>query len=227
MPAELLLLPSPLLPAIAYAPLAQALTQRGWRCRVLSAASATDPHRLIEQWSREASSTSSFVAHSNAGYLAPTVRTKAGSAGPIVFMDAALPPAAGDTALAPPGLREFLASMTDETGLLPPWTHWWPAEDLRRTIPAEWIDTIDAACPRLPLAYFDSRIPAPPGWTRHGNGYLAFGSTYDDERTAAGMYGWPTKTLLGSHLAFLWDLDLVVDSVAEMLAATATWNSSG
>ena len=53
------------------------------------------------------------MAHSNAGLAAPTVRCRAEGAR-LVFMDAALPPESGPTALAPEGLRAHLSGLADE-----------------------------------------------------------------------------------------------------------------
>lgn len=220
MPVDLLLLPSPLLPAAPYAPLVRALADRGHRCLAASAAGAHSPAQLIERWSAQASADASLLAHSNAGYLAPAVRAAAEGDRRIVFMDAALPPVEGDTALAPAGLRSHLGSLVDPTtGTLPPWTRWWPKQQLLRTIPADAFDTIDASCPRMPISYFDSRVRAPERWVERSNAYLAFGATYSDEVELARRFDWPTRTLDGGHLEFLWNVDLVADSVSELLGS--------
>ena len=50
-------------------------------------------------------------------------------------MDAALPPETGSTTLASDGFYAHLASLADEHGVLPPWTRWWPRDDLAGVIP--------------------------------------------------------------------------------------------
>ncbi|WP_252975609.1 hypothetical protein [Janibacter melonis] len=164
-----LVLPSPLLPALAYAELADASPARaGWSARV----AATD-----------------LVAHSNAGYLAPLVRETAGLDVPLVAMDAALPPESGRYALAPPALRDMLTALADADGLLPPWTRWWPSGALDDVVPADRLAELDAACPRLPVAYVDEIFEAPKGWATRPCAYLAFGQTYAEEIAAARSWG--------------------------------------
>ena len=66
---------------------------------------------------------------------------------------------------------------------------------------------------RLPMTYFTAEIEAPAGWTTKPAAYLAFGDTYDVERTQARRWGWPVETLQGGHLHPL----VAPDSVAEAL----------
>ena len=83
--------------------------------------------QLIDRWAAAASADMRFIAHSNAGYLAPGVRAALGSDHLVLFMDAALPPVEGNTRLAPERFRSELALKDDQSSeLLPPWTRWWP-----------------------------------------------------------------------------------------------------
>jgi hypothetical protein len=221
VPVDVLLLPSPLIPATSYGTLVEALTDRGCETEVADASEARSGPQLIERWAAAADSGARLLAHSNAGYLAPAVRAASGSSRPILFMDAALPPVAGSTRLAPPQLRAHLASMVeDSTGTLPPWTRWWPEETMSAVIPKHLFDAIDAACPRLPLSYFDAEVPAPAGWPDTRHGYLAFGNTYAEEIVFARGQGWTVVELDGGHLAFLVDPAAVADVVVRMLGDT-------
>lgn len=67
-------------------------------------------------------------------------------------------------------------------------------------LPGEWFERIDAAAPRLDLAYFETVIGAPAGWTAAPCGYLAFGTTYAAEAAFARESGWPVQELPGHHL---------------------------
>jgi hypothetical protein len=203
--ATVLLLPSPLLPPLAYESLAHAFRQHGWDCIVADPTGASSGTQLVNRWSATGPADAPVVAHSNAGYLAPGVRKRSGEPSrPVVFLDAALAPESGATSLAPPAFRTFLESLADPaTGLLPPWTRWWPREEMAAVVPAALLDGIDQACPRLPVTYFGSTVHVPRGWTSAANAYLALGDTYLEELTRAKAGGWPTRRMAGSHLEFL------------------------
>ncbi|WP_235736029.1 hypothetical protein [Nocardioides alcanivorans] len=222
---DLLVLPSPLLPSAAYDSLAEALAARGVHGSVASTGPVSTPERIIERWTAQASARlrsfgAALLAHSNAGLLAPAVRASVGVEAPIVFMDAALPPADGAAALAPEGLRGHLASLVDESsGLLPPWTRWWSREEMLRTIPSGVWASIDSRCPSVPLSYFDARIRPPEEWASGNNAYLAFGDTYAEQLDFATRRAWPTRRLDGGHLEFLWQADVVADAVLNLVSA--------
>ena len=211
------ILPSPVLPATAYAGLADALRAAG------GAPSVADPSldgswaagELVRRWSRDLRGADVVVAHSNAGYLAPLARACQDVA--IVFMDAALLPESGDAALAPAEFRTHLDSLADPHGLLPPWTRWWPRAVLEDVVPGDLLDDLDRRCPRLPSSYFDQRLEAPPGWVRGANAYLGFGATYEAELGFAVSHRWPTRVMDGRHLHFLHQ----PDAVAELLLTLA------
>lgn len=121
----------------------------------------------------------------------------------MVFLDAALPPAAAPTQLAPPWFRQTLHGLADGHAVLPPWTRWYSRDELANVIPAELFDDIDEACPRLPASYFDQNVSPPPDWTARRNSYLAFGDTYAAEFAFAKQHRWPRQRMSGEHLHFL------------------------
>lgn len=218
--SSVLVLPSPLLPESAYRDLAAAFTDRG---ADVSLASATlgpgeGAHDLVQRWSRLTAPDTILVPHSNAGYLAPLVRAIGSPRARVVFMDAALPPAAGRTRLAQPPLRTMLAELVDRNGLLPPWTRWWPESVMADVLPPGRRTEIDRDCPRLPLSYVDATVDAPQNWIAGPNAYLGFGTTYADELEFARTNGWPHSTVDGGHLHFMHD----PDGVAAHLQALAT-----
>lgn len=199
MALRVLVLPSPLLGPVAYRPLVEAMQVLGHPASVAGLGAQVRPDLLVDDWTRAAASADVLVAHSNAGYLAPAVAYGAGGR-PVLFMDAALPPAAGTTVLAPPGLRAILAGLADDGGRLPPWTRWWPADEMAELLPEPWRERVDSTAPRLDLTYFDSEVSPPVAWSDAPCAYLAFGATYGEELAFARSSGWPTAELPGHHL---------------------------
>ncbi|MFE5096922.1 alpha/beta hydrolase [Streptomyces sp. NPDC056638] len=142
-----------------------------------------------------------LVAHSNAGLFLPSIH--AGLDQPVirsVFVDAALPARTGATPVAPPELLDFLRPMAVH-GTLPRWTDWWDEADVAPMFsdPAMRQKVI-AEQPRLPLSYYEQRIPVPDGWDDHSCSYLLFGPPYDDMAADAHERGWRTAHLPGAHL---------------------------
>jgi hypothetical protein len=221
-PGPVLILPSPLLPGSVYDGLAGAMADAGTRVSVAPAVlgPGETAHELVVRWSRLITPRTILVPHSNAGYLAPLARSHAAVRAPIVFVDAALPPAAGRTPLAPPQFRAFLAERAGPDGLLPPWTRWWPRHVIEPVVGAEGFAELDHDCPRLPLDYFDTIVDAPPGWMTGPNAYLAFGSTYADELERVRVMGWPHDAMDGGHLHFRKDPAVVAARVLSLAAAT-------
>lgn len=202
-----LLLPSPFLGPSASRPLVDEVRAAGRDAVLADAADPRSGDALVERWVATARRTgaTALVAHSNAGYLAPLVRAALDPALPLVLVDAALPPREGATRLAPDAFRAHLAGLADDAGLLPPWTSWWDEADLAAVVPADQRGAVEAECPRVPLAYVDSSVTAPPGWTDGPTAYLAYGDTYAPEADAAASYGWPVVRLDGGHLHHLVD----------------------
>ena len=203
--ATFLLVPSPLLGPATWAPVADALRDHGHVAVVHDHAGASDPATVLARLVTTGAGLERpvLVPHSNAGLYAPALAARVDLAA-TVYVDAAL---AGDrpaTALAPAGLRAFLADLADRDGVLPVWTDWWGPT------PGLFPDGASAAAVaveqvRLPLAYFDAVLPAPRGWAERPAAYLAFGDTYADEVAQARTAGWPVEVLAGRHLHQLHD----------------------
>lgn len=202
--SDLLLVPSPLLGARAWAPVDEWLAGEGRSARVVDTAGVQTPDDLVEAVVLAAGPQPVvLVPHSNAGLAMPAVGSRV-EARATVFVDAALPLADGETALAPPGLLAMLETLADDDGLLPPWTQWW--DDLTGLFPDDATRAvIETGQPRLPLAYFRSTLPVPDGWASGAYGYLAFGDTYAEEVALARSHGWPVTSLNGRHLHQLHD----------------------
>ena len=211
------LLPSPFLPARAYAPLVDALGRRGWGVVIATTATVPDgPEPVLAAYAGcvERERPDVVLAHSNAGRYA--VAAAAGR--PVVLVDAALPPESGDATLAPQALLDHLAGLADAEGFLPPWTRWWSDEDLANVVPdPEVLADIRAVEPRLPLAYVRGRLGAPSRWQDAPQAFLALGGTYADELALAHRLGWPTAVLDGAlHLHHLVDPDAVAAAVVDL-----------
>jgi hypothetical protein len=196
------LLPSPLLGAAVWDPVAGLLRDGGHRVAVASLGRVGTPAEVLAAYVEAAGEPGTvLVPHSNAGYFAPAVADRCTVAA-TVYVDAALPAGSGTTALAPPAFLDFLTGLADADGLLPPWTAWWDdtdglfPDDITRA-------TVEAGQPRLPLSYFRSTVGVPAGWERAPSGYLAFADTYAEEAARARSWGWPARRLDGGHLHLL------------------------
>jgi hypothetical protein len=159
-----------------------------------------------------------LVVHSNAGLFVPVLVSEATR--PVhgcLFVDAALPAASGATPVVPPELLDVLRGLSDDAGLLPPWTQWWDEDDVAPLFPdADTRRAVTAEEPRLPLAYYDRAVPAPAGWDAVPCGYLFFGPPYDGLAFEAAERGWPVRQVPGLHLHQLVDPDGVTDALLDL-----------
>lgn len=226
MPPTYALLASPLLGPAIWRPVARVLTERG-----LDVVVPPPPNRaprtprdvfdhLLASLPGDRDLT--LVPHSNAGAYVPLLANERVTA--IVFVDAVLPPSAGQLPLAPARLLEFLRDRTEPDGLLPPWTRWWAPQDTDPLFPHPAVrDEVEAEQHRLPLSYFTQQLTVPLGWDERPCAYLAFGDTYAEECTNAAGRGWPVHTLPGRHLHMLVQPDLVA---ARIVAFSGTGTST-
>jgi pimeloyl-ACP methyl ester carboxylesterase len=161
------------------------------------------------------------VAHSNAGLFVPVVvRAARRPVAGCVFVDASLPARVGPTPAATPERLEFLRSKA-AGGRLPQWTTWWDEDDVARLFPdPQTRAAVSAEQSRLPLSYYEQRVPVPDGWDDRPCGYLLFGPPYDRVATEAGERGWDVDQVPGQHLHQLVDPDAVT---ARLVAMTGRW----
>ena len=134
---RVILLGSPLLGPAVWRPTAVALERLG---RVVQVAPATScvprqPGEVLEHLLAQvpADEDVALVAHSNAGLFVPAIAARR----PVVtsvFADATLPPTGGDAPMAPPEFLGMLQDLADGDGLLPPWTRWWPEDQVASLI---------------------------------------------------------------------------------------------
>jgi hypothetical protein len=203
------LVPSALLGPATWLPVAEALTGLGHEAEVRA------PDEVAE------AAGAVLVPHSNAGLGSADLAVRLGARA-VVYVDAALPLHVqdGSCARAPAQLRDVLAGLADHDRLLPPWTQWW--DDLTGLFPDdETRARVEAEQPRLPLRWFDERVPVPVGWDAVPSAYLAFGDTYADEQAFARAHGWPVTVVDGGHLHQLHAPEAVAGTVVELAGALA------
>ena len=201
---SVLILPSVLVGGAAYEVLVDALRSAGLHAEVAAAPPVVRRGADVLAAYRQAVALSRpdlVVAHSNAGLVAPA----AAAGTPVVFVDAALPPAGEPGPMAPAPMLDRLVALADDEGMLPPWTRWWDESDVAPLFPdAQVRHAVEQGQPRLPLDYFRSEVEAPVGWERGPHAYLAFGRTYAAELARARGLGWPTVVMDGAgHLHHL------------------------
>jgi pimeloyl-ACP methyl ester carboxylesterase len=229
MASSFVLIHSPSVGPRTWQPVAHRLTELGWKAPVPSLLHVTDhgpPYwpRVVDAvraglGTAEQGQGVVLVAHSNAGLFLPVIAAALpGRVRGCIFVDAALPPAAGAAPVAPP---ELLALLRDKAadGLLPRWTDWWDEDEVAPLFPDQATrQAVTEEQPRLPLAYYQASVPVPAGWgDAQPCAYLLFGPPYDELASEARGRGWIVEQLAGRHLHQLVD----PDGVARALLAIA------
>ena len=105
-------------------------------------------------------------------------------------------------------------------GRLPRWTDWWDESDVAPMFPdPRTRAAVSAEQPRLPLSYYQERVPAPAGWDDRPCGYLLFGPPYEAVAKDAAARGWAVEHVPGRHLHQLVDPGTVTATITEMVRA--------
>ena len=223
---HLVLIHSPLVGPGTWMPVARELEGRGRQAVVPSlvgVADASPPQwrhypEAVRAATGDIAGPIVLVGHSGAGPLLPAIADAiAGDVAALIFVDASLPPTAGEAPPVPPPLLEQLRELASD-GVLPPWPTWLGEEALRGLVPDDRLrGALEQEMPRLPLAYFEASIPVPAGWDDLPCGYLLFATDpYGPSAADARSRGWPVGKLRGAH-----HLTLVTDPAAvveELLA---------
>jgi hypothetical protein len=162
-----------------------------------------------------------LVGHSGAGLLLPQIAARIGGA-PLIFVDADIPPDDGEADLMPAEILVELRPMVVD-GLLPPWSAWFGPDAMPELVPdAERRAAVTVELPRLPLAYFESRVPVPAGWSAAGGGYVLLSDeAYGDQAAAAARRGWPVVRLPGGHLDIVTRPEPIAAAIIEIAAELA------
>jgi Alpha/beta hydrolase family len=162
-----------------------------------------------------------LVGHSGAGPVLPLIAARLPAAR-LVFVDADVPPDAGDAELMPAQYLEPLRSLA-VNGMLPRWSEWFGPDTMRELIPDDARRAIVCAeLPELPLSYFEARVPVPPGWAGGGGGYVLLSEAYEEAAAAAAARGWPVERRMGAHL----DLVTRPDQIARAILLVARSSAS-
>jgi hypothetical protein len=153
-----------------------------------------------------------LVGHSGAGPLLPRIGTRI-RARALVFVDADMPPEAGETTLVPGEFLEFLRGLASG-GVLPPWSDWFGPDGMRELIPDDGARRIvSAELPALPLSYFETHVPVPAGWTSTRCGYVLLSEEYAEQASRAAASGWPVARLPGAHLDIVTRPAAIADAI--------------
>ncbi|HXB46400.1 MAG TPA: alpha/beta fold hydrolase [Streptosporangiaceae bacterium] len=153
-----------------------------------------------------------LVGHSGAGPLLPRIGTRI-RARALVFVDADIPPEAGQTTLVPDEFLEFLRGLANG-GVLPPWSEWFGPDGMRELIPDDLTRRIvSAELPALPLSYFEAHVPVPAGWTSTRCGYVLLSEAYAEQGSRAAASGWPVARLPGAHLDIVTRPAAIADAI--------------
>jgi hypothetical protein len=162
-----------------------------------------------------------LVGHSGAGSVLPQIAARTG-AERLIFVDADIPSAAGEASLMPAEILATLRAMATD-GLLPPWSEWFGPEVMGELVPdAERRSLVTAELPRLPISYYEGRVPAPAGWAGAAGGYVLLSAeAYGDQARAAAARGWPVIELPGGHLDIVTRPEPIAAAITEIAAAPA------
>lgn len=222
-----LLVHSPLVGAATWAPVASELENRGQVVIVpdLTPALSTGGGHAVRQaelvgGAVEAESVV-LVGHSGAGPLLPMIARKLAQRDitvlATIYVDAGLPhPGQSALDVLPPAAVEQLREMTVD-GWLPPWTSWWPPEQLEAMLPDEQLRTamVDS-CVRLPFSLFAEKLPDMDTDEPSRSAYIRLSSPYDGYADEAEQRGWVVRRLDGNHLSILATPVEVTDSLQDI-----------
>lgn len=224
VPAQLVLVHSPLVGPQTWELVAPALAEHGYQVRVpdLSGTVAGGLPYYARQVAAIAGSASGgpavLVGHSGAGPLLASAGVRLGQLRGYVFVDAGLPtPGLTWMQTVPADLAAQLREMAGADGWLPPWPRWWPDEVFAELLPeAELRQRFAAGCPALPLDMFEEAQPPAPGWQHVPGAYLRLSEAYDEEAAKARALGWPVAELASHHLAPVTDPELVTAALLDL-----------
>ena len=163
-----------------------------------------------------------LVGHSGAGPLLPQIRARARwEPDALVFVDAAVPPEAGEAELVPSGFLAELRGMARD-GLLPAFSDWFGPGVMTDLIPDEGKRAIVCGeLPRLPVSFLESRVPAPAGWASASCGYVQLSEPYTAEAAEAASRGWPVLQRPGAHLDMVTRPVLIADAILSVTGRLA------
>jgi hypothetical protein len=210
-----LLVHPPLLGPAVLGPLAAALRRRGDVVRVPDLRPALT---TAAGWWERVTATAGGAADvvlgfSGAGVVLPAVAAAA-DARRVVWLDAILPAASGETAT-PAARRQQLATFV-RGDRLAAWPDWWPPDVLAAELPdPELRARVAAEAPQLPADFHDVAVPAPDAWPQDDVRYVQLSPAYDEDAARAGARGW---TVLGDGSGRHLDVATRPEHVADLVS---------
>ena len=165
-----------------------------------------------------------LVTHSGAGVFTAQLSAAIGvSDMTTIFADAGLPGQAGAGPVLDGEFLPYLREIASD-GLVPPWHHWWPDEDLSPLFPDEPTRrAVTSEARSIPLAFFEETLPpAPEHWPPRQAGYLLFSEPYRPQAQHAADLGWPVRELPGEHLHMLIDPVGVAAAIMDLARESRT-----
>ncbi|MEO6572079.1 MAG: alpha/beta hydrolase [Ilumatobacteraceae bacterium] len=224
MSATLLLVHSPLVGPSSFRPVLELARDRGIEVRLpdltgVASAAPTPWRRMVDVAVHCADGIDDLVVvgHSGAGAVLPQIAHRLGDrCSALIFVDAVVPPSSGAHRTAG-RMLEFLDRLTVD-GRLPAWIDWWPQDRVDAMVGSMAAqDELRADMPHLQRSFYDDAIPVPTGWSDAPCAYLQLSRAYDQERSDAAAFGWPSSTIDGTHLSTYTDPSTVLDAVSGLV----------
>jgi len=212
MQSDIILVTGPLVGASSWAPTADRLRAAGARVHVPDVLAGPGGAPSWSAWTSHLADLVSvdeetiLVGHSSASTLVADLATKMPVRG-LVILDRDIPPASGSPPPVRATLRDFIAGLADEDGLLPPWSQWW-LKDRRRAqlvgidalaLDSQSFESFEKSLPRMRLSWFDDVIDLAP-WDHVPAGYIQVSAIYDHAAEEALRRAWPVRRMQGTHL---------------------------
>jgi hypothetical protein len=190
-------------------------------CAILDLASAVrrgaDAYVAAGELARWRFEDPTFVAHSGAGALIPSMLAAANQPEARVILADGLLPHPGRSWLdtAPPRPTDtILANMLD--GMIAPWPGW-IGPVLADLLPRESDrDTLKTEAPAVSLAYLETLAPPLDIPAKTPCAYLRLSAAYEPECGVCEAKGWPVSRLDGHHLWLITEPTLVADAVLRL-----------
>lgn len=162
-----------------------------------------------------------LVGHSAAGPLLPLIAQRLNWQGVTVtgsvFVDAGLPhPGRSAMDVLPRPAVEQLGLMAVD-GWLPPWTSWWPPEQLQAMLPdAQLRRLMTESSPRIPISMLMEELPAVGEDNLGTCSYIRLSAPYEPLAENAEHAGWPVRRIDANHLAILTSPDEIVETLQQV-----------
>jgi hypothetical protein len=210
MATDIVLVPGPPVRAASLLPTAGELRAAGMCVEVPDVLTVAQPPPLWSDWAGHVASLVSFesrpalVGYSAATPLVAQLASRRGARG-VIMLDGDVPPPNGLVTPVRPAFREFIRSLADQNGLLPPWSQWWSADARRASLigidrlDSEALASLEIGLPRMHVDWFDDAIELAP-WAHIPAGYIRTSGFYDHAADEAERRGWPVVRLQGTHL---------------------------